>query len=64
MAELLLCQKDSYYDSVTLMTLSNQLKKMDGINNAVVSMGTPMNKELLENIGLLKGALMQDQTIY
>lgn len=57
MAELLLCQKDSYYDSVTLMTLSNQLKKMDGINNAVVSMGTPMNKELLENIGLLKGAL-------
>lgn len=30
MAELLLCQKDSYYDSVTLMTLSNQLKKWMG----------------------------------
>lgn len=57
MAELLLCQKDSYYDSVTLMTLSNKLKKLDGIKNAVVSMGTPMNKELLENIGLLKGEL-------
>lgn len=57
MAELLLCQKDSYYDSVTLMTLSNKLKKLDGIKNAVVSMGTPMNKELLDNIGLLKGEL-------
>lgn len=57
MAELLLCQKDAYYDSVTLMTLSNKLKKLEGVSNAVVSMGTPMNKELLQNIGLLQGEL-------
>lgn len=58
MAELLLCQKDTYYDSVTLMTLSNKLKKLAGIQTAVISMGTPMNKELLENIGLLRGDLV------
>lgn len=57
MAELLLCQKDTYYDSVTLMTLSNKLKKLEGVQTAVVSMGTPMNKDLLQNIGLLRGEL-------
>lgn len=58
MAELLLLQKDTYYDSVTLMTMSNKLKKLEGVQAAVISMGTPMNRELLENIGLLKGELV------
>lgn len=57
MKELLKCQKDAYYDSVTLMTLSNQLKKLEGVQDAVVSMGTPMNLELLENIGMLRDGL-------
>lgn len=57
MADLLMCQKDTYYDSVTLMTLSNKLKKMEGITDAVVSMGTPMNRDLLERIGLLRDSL-------
>ena len=57
MADFLMCQKDTYYDSVTLMTLSNKLKKMDGVVDAVVSMGTPMNRGLLERIGLLRDGL-------
>ena len=57
MADFLVCQKDTYYDSVTLMTLSNKLKKMDGVVDAVVSMGTPMNRGLLERIGLLRDGL-------
>lgn len=55
MADLVICKKDTYFDSVTLMTLSSKLKKLPGVSDAVVSMGTDMNKELLESIGMLKG---------
>lgn len=58
MAEMTVCRKNAYYDSVTLMTLSSKLKKLPGIKDAVVSMATPMNKGLLENIGLLTGELV------
>lgn len=52
MADLICVRKNSYYDSVTLMTLSNKLKKMEGVSDAVVSMATDMNKGLLAGIGL------------
>lgn len=45
-----LIKKDSYYDSVTLMSLSNKILNVDGVEDAVVSMGTAMNKDLLNNI--------------
>ncbi|RCW62476.1 acyl-CoA synthetase FdrA [Halanaerobium sp. ST460_2HS_T2] len=45
-----LIKKDSYYDSVTLMSLSNKILEIDGVEDAVVSMGTAMNKDLLNNI--------------
>ena len=48
MADLICVRQNAYYDSVTLMTLSNKLKKMEGVQDAVVSMATDMNKELLE----------------
>lgn len=43
-------KKDSYYDSVTLMSLSNKILDVEGVEDAVVSMGTAMNKDLLNNI--------------
>lgn len=52
MAELILVRENSYFDSVTLMTLSNKLKKIDGVSDAVVSMATDMNKDLLAGIGM------------
>lgn len=52
MAELILVRKNAYYDSVTLMTMSNKLKKLAGVSDAVASMATQMNKELLSRIGL------------
>lgn len=52
MAELIQVRRNTYYDSVTLMTLSNQLKKLPGVTDAVVSMASALNKELLHNIGL------------
>ncbi|WP_214889367.1 acyl-CoA synthetase FdrA [Exiguobacterium sp. s142] len=46
-------KKRTYHDSVTLMSLAGKLKKQDGVEEVIVSMATPMNKELLENVGLM-----------
>ncbi len=43
---------NTYYDSVTLMTLSARLKKEPGVLNAVLSMGTDMNKAQLRTVSL------------
>jgi len=47
-----LIKKNSYKDSVTLMALSRRMKAMPGVSEAVVSMATAMNKELLEHVGM------------
>ena len=44
-------RKDSYFDSVFLMSLSKQLKTHPGVSDAVVAMGTAMNLELLSSQG-------------
>lgn len=44
---------NSYYDSVSLMAISQQVAELDGVQAAVVAMATDMNKELLQNVGLL-----------
>ena len=46
-----LIEKDQYFDSVFLMLINSEIKKLDGIINAVVSMGTEMNIELLKDLG-------------
>lgn len=53
MVSKVMIEKNAYHDSVTLMSLSGSVSKLDGVKQAVVSMATQMNKELLENIGLL-----------
>lgn len=45
-------RSNAYYDSVTLMSLSSKITDLEGIEDAVISMGTDMNKDLLENVGL------------
>ncbi len=45
-------RRNTYYDSVTLMLISKDLKKLDGVNEALVGMGTDLNKEISGNIGL------------
>jgi len=44
-------QKDSYFDSVFLMSLGGKLKGSAGLVEATVTMGTPMNLELLQAQG-------------
>ncbi len=45
-------RKNAYYDSVTLMLISKELKKLDGVKEALVGMGTDLNKEIAHNIGV------------
>ncbi len=46
-------RKNAYYDSVTLMLISKDLKKLDGVEEALVGMGTDLNREIAHNIGLV-----------
>lgn len=52
MSTEVLIKKNAYHDSVTLMSLSGKVLSQEGIVDAVVSMATQMNKDLLNNIGL------------
>jgi succinyl-CoA synthetase alpha subunit len=54
-------RKSFYRDSVTLMRLSRDLEAMAGITSAAAMMGTPQNRALLEQAGLLarEGAAAQ-----
>lgn len=45
-------KKNTYYDSVTLMIISKEVKKIDGVHEALVGMGTDLNKELAQNLGI------------
>ncbi|WP_313640734.1 acyl-CoA synthetase FdrA [Paenibacillus sp.] len=44
---------NSYQDSVSLMLLTNKLSEMEGIRQISVMMGTPANKDIFKNSGLL-----------
>lgn len=46
-------KKNEYYDSVFLMGLSRKIKNQEGLKQAAVVMGTPLNKSLLDDMGLL-----------
>jgi FdrA protein len=53
MAVKVLIRKNTYFDSVTLMALSTKANQLAGVEQAVVAMGTEMNKGVLRNVGLL-----------
>lgn len=45
-------KKNNYYDSVTLMLISKEINKMDTVKEALVGMGTDLNKELAINLNI------------
>lgn len=51
-SNIIIVKKNSFYDSVVLMTVSKAVKSMEGVNEAVVVMATDYNKELLKNVDL------------
>jgi len=53
MAVKYLIRENAYYDSVTLMIITREAKKIEGVNEVIVGMGTELNKELAGNLNLL-----------
>ncbi len=47
-----LVKKQTYFDSVTLMLIGSQVKKLDGIENAVVGMCTDYNIDSLKRLNM------------
>jgi len=45
-------RKNAYYDSVTLMLISKDIKTLEGVEEALVGMATDLNKELAANLNL------------
>lgn len=45
-------RKNTYYDSVTLMLITKEVEKIEGVHKALVGMGTDLNKELAENLAI------------
>ncbi|HID15503.1 MAG TPA: FdrA family protein, partial [Candidatus Atribacteria bacterium] len=47
-----LVRKNAYYDSVTLMIITNDIKKLEGVDEVLVGMGTEHNISLAKELGL------------
>ncbi|MBU4128650.1 acyl-CoA synthetase FdrA, partial [bacterium] len=60
-------KKNTYQDSVFLMSIANRVKSLKGIKEVSCLMGTPENKRLLKSVNLLteegKGAEPNDLLI-
>lgn len=45
-------KQNNYQDSVVLMLLTNEISKMEGVNQVSIMMATPANKDIFEGSGL------------
>lgn len=45
-------RRNTYLDSVSLMSMSTRANAVDGVAQALLGMATPMNKEVLANLGI------------
>lgn len=50
-------KKNAYYDSVTLMLLSHELQKLEGVEDVLVGMATDLNLSLARDLGLATSEL-------
>lgn len=50
-------KQNTYFDSVSLMSLSTQANRIEGVAQAVVAMATEMNKGVLRDVGLYTDAM-------
>ncbi len=48
-----LIKPNTYFDSVSLMSLSTKANQIEEVEQAIIAMGTEMNKEVMKNVGLL-----------
>jgi succinyl-CoA synthetase alpha subunit len=45
--------RDTYVDSMSLMALSTKANELDGVEQAMIGMGTDLNKQVIESVGLM-----------
>ncbi|MBU2472315.1 MAG: FdrA family protein, partial [Bacteroidetes bacterium] len=57
MEQKIIIKKNTYYDSVSLMNLTEKAKLLPDIKDAVVAMGTETNIQLLKGIGFTDSRL-------
>ncbi|MGN8027834.1 acyl-CoA synthetase FdrA [Microbacterium sp. 22242] len=50
-------RKNTYLDSVSLMSMSTRANAVEGVTQALLGMATPMNKEVLLNVGVQDPAI-------
>jgi FdrA protein len=50
-------RKNTYLDSVSLMSMSTKANGVEGVEQAFIAMATPMNKEVLANLGISDAAI-------
>lgn len=50
-------RKNTYYDSVALMIITKEIKKLSYVTEVIVGMGTELNKELTQNLDLSSDAI-------
>ncbi|QIQ20547.1 acyl-CoA synthetase FdrA [Zophobihabitans entericus] len=53
MSTKIVIKKNTYFDSVSLMSISTKANQLEGVEQAFVAMATEMNKGVLRNLGLL-----------
>ncbi|MHC5224812.1 acyl-CoA synthetase FdrA [Ignatzschineria sp. LJL83] len=53
MSTTVVIKNNTYFDSVSLMSISTQANQIEGVQQAFVAMATDMNKEVLNNLNLL-----------
>jgi FdrA protein len=52
MPEKIVVKRNEYHDSIQLMRISEELRKIDGVKQLMVMMATPSNKQILNSMGL------------
>ena len=52
-------RENAYYDSVTLMLISREMKKLDGVEEVLVGMGTDLNLDLVKMLDMFVPELEQ-----
>ncbi|MFZ7943582.1 acyl-CoA synthetase FdrA [Neobacillus sp. 19] len=57
-----LIKPNTYFDSVSLMSLSTKANQIDGVDQAIIAMGTEMNKEVMKNVGLMTPEVEEAKT--
>lgn len=50
-------RENAYYDSVTLMLISREMKKLDGVEEVLVGMGTDLNLDLVKMLDMMVAEL-------